>query len=416
MSEHLISVSDLAERLSDPMVRIADTRWYLGEPTKGREEYDAGHIPGAIYIDLDRHLSGHGGPGRHPLPPPSVLGGTLGRHGVGDEHLVVAYDDRGGAVAARMWWMLREIGHASVKVLDGGLQAWIDAGHELDTVEPITGPADLTVRPPLTRTIERASVLSRLGSLVLLDSRAPERYRGDEEPIDPVAGHIPTALSAPLDMNLAEDGRFLPPEALAERYRELGADADQVVAYCGSGVNACHTILATAVAGLPEPMLYAGSWSDWSTAGLAVATGPDPGAAPATWDHAHGSLDDQIVHIADYDLIGDVDEFVSRMRAVTQRVETEGVAGMSRFSFYVDRRAGLITSVVTYCCADAWLQHRQMKERWGAERAELGAFMQPARLRLLGPLSSKMRSYLANHGIEFEEIAELVTGFVRTAR
>ena len=273
----LITVDELAPRLGDPDLRIGDTRWYLGERSKGPGEYVAGHLPGAVYVDLEQHLSVTIGPGRHPLPHRETLALTLGALGFGDDHEVVAYDDRGGAVAARLWWMLRDLGHDRVRVLDGGLPAWIEAGHPT-TAEPyLPPPAVVTIRPGVTRVIDRTALAARLGEITLLDSREPERYRGEIEPIDPVAGHIPTARSAPFAENLAADGRFLSPAALADHYRALGAADGEVVAYCGSGVAACHDILAIRLAGLPEPMLYPGSWSDWCTSGMPVANGDEPG-------------------------------------------------------------------------------------------------------------------------------------------
>jgi thiosulfate/3-mercaptopyruvate sulfurtransferase len=277
MPDPLITADALARRLGDPALRIADTRAYLGDPEGGRRAYEREHLPGAVFVDLERHLSAHGGPGRHPLPPPSAFAATMGRLGIGDEHMVVAYDDRGGAIAARLWWMLRELGHEAVVVLDGGLQAWRAAGYPVTSEEPLLRPAGLSVGPPLTRQIERASLLSRLGSLVLVDARAPERYRGEEDPVDPVAGHIPTARNLPYEENLRPDGRMLSPDDLASRFEAFTGD---IVVYCGSGVTACHTILAAAVAGLGEPMLYPGSWSDWGASGLPVAVGPDPGPVP----------------------------------------------------------------------------------------------------------------------------------------
>jgi len=273
----LISIDELARRLDDPRLRIGDTRWYLGERSKGREGYVARHLPDAVYVDLERHLSVDIGPGRHPLPHRETFAVTLGALGLGDDHEVVAYDDRGGAIAARMWWMLRDLGHQRVRVLDGGLPAWIEAGYPTTAAPYLPPPAAVTIRAGTTRVIDRTALAARLGEVTLLDARETGRYRGDTEPIDPVAGHIPTARSAPLEENLGPDGRFLSPAALADRYRALGAVDTEVVVYCGSGVTACHDILAMRLAGLPEPMLYPGSWSDWCTSGMPIATGDDPG-------------------------------------------------------------------------------------------------------------------------------------------
>jgi thiosulfate/3-mercaptopyruvate sulfurtransferase len=273
--EHpLIATGDLAARLDEPNLRIADCRWYLEDLELGRVNYGAGHIPGAVYIDLEQHLSADEGPGRHPLPTREGFAAAMGAIGFGDDHLIVAYDDRGGAVAARLWWMLRWIGHDRVRVLDGGLTAWEADDRPLTTDVSVYAAATMTVGETSTRTIDRTGLSQRLGTVDLFDARGPERYRGDEEPVDPVAGHIPTAHSRPCEENLASDERFLPAAELAARF----ATSDPPVLYCGSGVTACHNALAMAVAGLPEPILYPGSWSDWSTVGMPAATGSNPGA------------------------------------------------------------------------------------------------------------------------------------------
>ena len=277
MTSPLIDDAELAGLLSDPALRLADTRWYLDEPDRGRAGYDAAHLPGAVFIDLDRDLTAPQGPGRHPLRARADFAAAMGRFGFGDEHRIVVYDDRSGIIAARLWWMLRDLGHETVQVLDGGIVAWMAAGRPVtDTSHPII-PATLTVRPAATRQIDPETLARRLGTVTVLDARAPERYRGEVEPIDPVAGHIPTARNAPAVDNLGPDGRLLPAAQLAARYRRLGGDRD-VVASCGSGVFACHDILAMTVAGLPEPILYPGSWSDWSSAGMEAAVGPEPGS------------------------------------------------------------------------------------------------------------------------------------------
>lgn len=276
----LVTAAEVAARIGDLALRIVDVRWYLGEPDRGRAEYAAGHLPGAVFADLETDLAAHPGPGRQPLPDRAVFAATMGRLGIGDEHLVIAVDDRAGAIAARLWWMLRDIGHEAVRVLDGGIPAWVAAGGTLTTGIPHHPAATMTVRPGSTRSMDREAVLAGLGRITLLDARDPARYRGDEEPIDPVAGHIPTARSMPLTGNVGPDGRFLSPEALAARYAAV-ADHPEVVAYCGSGVTACHDILAMRLAGLPEPMLYPGSWSDWAGSGFPVATGDRPGEPPA---------------------------------------------------------------------------------------------------------------------------------------
>ena len=274
MTGPLVDAAWLVEHLDDPEVRVADTRWYLGDPGGGHHAYHEGHVPGAVYVSLEHHLSAGEGPGRHPLPTREEFADCMGTLGFGDEHLVVAYDDRGGAIAARLWWMLRNIGHEQAAVLDGGIQAWQAAGGALETETPSPQTAVMTVRPPLTRHIDRESLAERLGTVPLIDARAAERYRGETEPIDPVAGHIPTARNAPYEGNLTADLTFADTKTLRERFVSLGADGDTVV-YCGSGVTACHDILAMKVAGLPEPTLYPGSWSDWSTSGGPVTTGDE---------------------------------------------------------------------------------------------------------------------------------------------
>jgi thiosulfate/3-mercaptopyruvate sulfurtransferase len=277
----LISPETLASRLTDPDLRIVDVRWVLGQPGQGHAKYEAGHLPGAIFVDLDTVLTASDGPGRHPLPAPSDFSARLGELGIGNGHFVVAYDDVGGWVASRLWWMLDNLGHERVAVLDGGYPAWIAAGLPTTTDVPICPPAELSLAPHWSGTIDRDALRGRLGEVVLLDARAAPRYRGETEPIDPVPGHIPTARNAPTDGNLGEDGRFLPAAELAARFRGLGADgAAQVVTSCGSGVSATHNALAIRVAGLPDPILYVGSWSDWSTAGYPVATGSEPGDRP----------------------------------------------------------------------------------------------------------------------------------------
>jgi thiosulfate/3-mercaptopyruvate sulfurtransferase len=277
----LISPEALAERLGAPDLRIVDVRWVLGQPGQGRERYDASHLPGAIFVDLDTTLTAKGGPGRHPLPSPTDFARRLAALGSGDGDFVVAYDDVGGWVASRLWWMLDNLGHGRVAVLDGGYPAWVGAGLPTTTDVPSYPPSTLSLATAWSGTIDRDELRDRLGEVVLLDARAGPRYRGETEPIDPVAGHIPTARNAPTDGNLATSGRFLPPGELAARFEALGAAGGaSVVNSCGSGVSATHNALAMREAGLPDPILYVGSWSDWSTAGYPVATGPEPGNPP----------------------------------------------------------------------------------------------------------------------------------------
>jgi thiosulfate/3-mercaptopyruvate sulfurtransferase len=278
----LVGTDWLTEHLDHKPLRVIDCRWYLTDPERGRAEYEAGHIPGASYMSVDTDLSLTHGPGRHPLPRSEETAHRLGARGIGDRNFVVAYDDAGGAIAARLWWMLKSIGHQRVAVLDGGIQAWTADGGALDKVVPTWPPAGLSVLGA-SQTIERAALTGRLGGVKLLDARAAERYNGDTEPVDAAAGHIPTAINVPYTENLGADGRFLPAEALRERYTAAGiTDAADAVVYCGSGVTACHDILAMEVAGLGTATLYPGSWSDWSASGGPVATGLEPGAASSS--------------------------------------------------------------------------------------------------------------------------------------
>lgn len=275
----LISADELRARLHEPGLRIADVRWWLADPARGRRDYLAGHIPGAVFVDVDTDLVGPEGPGRHPLPDPAAFAARMAALGFGDEHEIVAYDDAGGTIAARLWWMLDDLGHRRVRVLDGGIQAWQAAGGPLTTSVATHPAATLALAPAWGRRIERRALIERLGTVALLDARAPERYRGEVEPIDPVAGHIPTARSAPTGGSLAANGTFHDPADLRSRFEALAA-GDPVVVACGSGITAAHLALAMRVAGLPDPLLYGGSYSDWSRAGLPVATGHDPGSVP----------------------------------------------------------------------------------------------------------------------------------------
>jgi thiosulfate/3-mercaptopyruvate sulfurtransferase len=294
----LISVQELAERLDDPRLRVCDIRWSLARPNGGREAYDEGHIPGAIFVDLDRVLAAPPGEGRHPLPDPAGFAAQLGALGIATDDAVVAYDDADGSIAARLWWMLDSLGHEDVAVLDGGLAAWVEAGRPLSADPVLLAPARFERIGPWRRTIDRHELRRRLAAsgpastahrqdgtqgiprpLRLLDVRAPERYRGEIEPIDPVAGHIPGAISAPYSGNTGTSGRFLAAETLRDRYRSLVGDPDitDVAVQCGSGVNASQAALAMRIAGLPDPLLYPGSYSDWSRAGWPVNTGVEAG-------------------------------------------------------------------------------------------------------------------------------------------
>ncbi|MEV4081441.1 sulfurtransferase [Nonomuraea fuscirosea] len=242
---------------------VLDVRWRLGGPP-GEQFYREGHIDGALYCDLDTDLAAPPGPGgRHPLPGAAEFQRAMRRLGVSDGRPVVVYDDAGSTVAARAWWALRYFGHPDVRVLDGGLPAWIEAGLPVTKEIPRPEEGDFTARPGgmPALTADEASALARRG--VLLDARAGERYRGEVEPVDPVAGHVPGAVSAPTTDNVGPDGRFLDPESLRARFAALGAGAGvEAGTYCGSGVTAAHEVLAMEVAGLPAA-LYVGSWSNW---------------------------------------------------------------------------------------------------------------------------------------------------------
>ena len=267
MQDPLIGSSELARRL--PGVKLCDIRWSLTDPGHGRATYESGHIPGAVFVDLDQDLTGSEGPGRHPLPAPGVFARTLGRLGIFADDEVVVYDDVAGSIAARMWWMLTSIGHPSVRLLDGGYQTWltqdrpIETGHNEPTLTTYPEPAGF------------AGVVTndQIEGRVLIDARAPERYRGDTEPVDPKAGHIPGALNLPTAGNLGPEATFRDLADLAERYGSVGPDP---VVSCGSGVSACHDAIAMVVAGHAMPDVYIGSFSEWSRLDLPVATGPDP--------------------------------------------------------------------------------------------------------------------------------------------
>ena len=274
----LISPEALAERLDDPRLRLLDVRWWLTEPGRGRRDYLAGHLPGAVWVDLDTDLTAPTGPGRHPLPAPAAFAARMAALGVADDTDVVPYDDAGGTIAARIWWMLDDLGHRAVRVLDGGYVAWAAAGLPVTTAIPAPRPSGrLVLADRWTRVIDREALVARLGRVAVVDARAPERYRGDAEPVDAYPGHIPTAVNLPLPGNLGPGGRFLDPAELRARFAPLG---EPVVVACGSGVNACHNALAMRLAGLPDPILYEGSYSDWSRSGMPVATGDAPGSMP----------------------------------------------------------------------------------------------------------------------------------------
>jgi thiosulfate/3-mercaptopyruvate sulfurtransferase len=286
----LVDARSLAAELtgSEPPV-LLDVRWRMGGPP-GIEGYRAGHLPGAIYVDLDTDLAAPPGGvgGRHPLPSAEAFAAAMRRAGVRSGHPVVAYDEGDATIAARLWWTLRYFGHEQVRVLDGGLRAWTAAGLPVTTDEPgAVAAGDFEAVPGHLPVLDAAGAAALARSGVLLDARAGNRYRGETEPIDPVAGHIPGALSAPTVGNVGPDGRFLPPDELRRRFADLGVAADGapgepgsapgVGAYCGSGVTAAHEVLALTLAGVPAA-LYVGSWSGWTAdPSHPVATGPDPG-------------------------------------------------------------------------------------------------------------------------------------------
>lgn len=270
----LVDAAWLADHHRDPDVRVVDLRWYL-DGRSGRAAYDAGHVPGAVFVDLQA-ISGHEpGRGRHPLPEPAVFEAAMRAAGVGRDTAVVVYDDAGGTVAGRLWWMLRYFGHDRAAVLDGGIQAWPG---ELSTEPERPAAGDFTAGPPRDELkVEYEDVRLLPAGSLLLDARAGERYRGETEPVDPVAGHIPGARNAPAAGNLDADQRFRSPEELRRRFEALGAGGGRdVVVYCGSGVSACHDLLAMEVAGLTGARLYPGSWSEWAArADAPVATGEE---------------------------------------------------------------------------------------------------------------------------------------------
>lgn len=276
----LISAAELADALSSEAPPIVlDVRWKLtaagGPPFDAHAAYLEAHVPGAVFVDLDTELAAHGAPtdGRHPLPTPAALEVSMRRWGVRDGDTVFVYDGEGNLAAARAWWLLRWAGLGDVRLLDGALPAWVAAGHPLATDEVVPSPGSVTVRPGSMATlgVEDAAAWPQRG--VLLDARAAERFRGESEPIDPKAGHVPGARNAPTTGNLRPDGRFRPAQELRDRFAALGAVGDRpVAAYCGSGVTAAHEVAALAIAGI-DAALYPGSWSQWSNLDLPVETG-----------------------------------------------------------------------------------------------------------------------------------------------
>ncbi|QAY60091.1 sulfurtransferase [Microbacterium protaetiae] len=271
----LITAAELHDLLASARPpKALDVRWRLDRPD-GRTAFAAGHVPGAVYVDLDSELAAHGAPadGRHPLPSPAQLQAAARRWGLNDGDTVVVYDDIANMSSARAWWLLRDAG-VEVRVLDGAYEAWVHADYPIETgpIHPTAG--NVTLDPGRLATVGMDAAADVAARGVLLDARAGERYRGEVEPIDPKAGHIPGAVSAPTTENVDDEGRFLPADVLRTRFESLGVTGGiPVGAYCGSGVTASHEVLALAIAGF-DAALYPGSWSQWSnTPGRPVATG-----------------------------------------------------------------------------------------------------------------------------------------------
>lgn len=267
-AQPLIDAATLASRISGPRTVVVDCRFNLLQPEAGRVEYERGHIPGARYADLDRELARapDGTEGRHPLPDADVLAARLGQWGIDRQSTVVAYDEGGGGIAARLWWLLRWLGHNDCQLLDGGFKTWCAAGLPVETTTPVWQGARFElqgIRRDWVASTEEVRALPP--STLLLDVRAAPRYRGEQEPIDPVAGHVPGAVNWPFANALTSEGTFRPAAELKRELEALmgGRAPEQVVAMCGSGVTACHLLLAMRVAGLGDGRLYAGSWSEW---------------------------------------------------------------------------------------------------------------------------------------------------------
>ncbi|BAC07949.1 sulfurtransferase [Thermosynechococcus vestitus] len=266
MTPYAVAASWLAEHLADPTVVIVDCRFDLMDTRRGQREYAQGHLPGAYYLDLEQDLSSprqkHGG--RHPLPDPEKLAARLNQMGVTPETLVVAYDDSRFAYAARCWWLLRWLGHDRVAVLDGGYHTYVAAGHAITSLVPPPRQGNFKPQPRPEWVVDRAAVIAAQGNpqTVIVDAREPRRYRGEIEPIDPIAGHIPGAVNYPWQAISNEQGRLKSVAELQAYWQPL-AGTEQIIVYCGSGVTACVDILGLAIAGLHQTKLYAGSWSDW---------------------------------------------------------------------------------------------------------------------------------------------------------
>lgn len=278
----IVETEELAAHIDEGTWRVVDCQFDLRDPAAGALAYAAGHVPGAVYAHLDRDLSGHktGSNGRHPLPDPRTLATTFGRLGIGPSTQVVAYDQDGGAFASRLWWMLRWLGHDAAAVLNGGLARWRSEGRRMSQGIEIARQAQFTARPRPEMLATLADVRERAEdpAWLLMDARAPERFRGEVEPIDRVPGHIPGARNHFFQTNLTDAGGLLPPSELVAHLEQTlgGASPTQVISYCGSGVTACQNLLALEHAGLRGARLYAGSWSEWSAdPSRPVATGDE---------------------------------------------------------------------------------------------------------------------------------------------
>jgi len=268
----VVSTEDLAKHLDDPRWVVFDCRFTLTDPEAGRRVYEAGHIPGARYAHLDEDLSGPiipGKTGRHPLPDPEALAKKLYEWGVGVNRQVVVYDDSFGSMAVRMWWLLRWLGHPGVALLDGGYPKWVREMRPVTSELPHIEKGNCVCLPERSQVATAEDVQQALisGEGLLIDARNERRFTGEYEPLDTIAGHIPGAINWDFEENLDIDGTYLPPEALRENYQALlnGRAPWQVIHTCGSGVTACHNLLAMEIAGLPGSKLYVGSWSDWIT-------------------------------------------------------------------------------------------------------------------------------------------------------
>ncbi|WP_028612700.1 sulfurtransferase [Paenibacillus harenae] len=277
--KNIVSLKWVLARMYEPDMVIVDCRFLMGKPDAGRELYEAGHIPGAVYLDLEKDLSApadeHGG--RHPLPDAAELTGTLSRVGIGNASRVVAYDDQGGAMASRLWWLLKYLGHEQAYVMDEGFTAWTNAGFPVTSEQKVLIPSKFLATVQHNMLAEMDEVKEWLGDerVTLIDSREAPRYRGEVEPLDKAAGHIPGAINRFWKDGLTESGAWKNDAAQAERFADLGRDRE-IIVYCGSGVTATPNVIALQEAGYNKVRLYAGSWSDWiSYEGNPIATGEE---------------------------------------------------------------------------------------------------------------------------------------------